>query len=101
MQLTHPTTGATKTVDDDADVTELTDAGWQVSSPPAEDEDDAADESADDALSAAGTTSSTEAESAEAANTTAPTTQDEVDTGHAGLQVDEGATTAETGTDPA
>jgi hypothetical protein len=100
MQLTHPTTGATKTLPDDADVTEYTDAGWQVSSPPAADED-SADESADDAASAAGTTSSKEAESAEAANTTAPTTQDEVDAGHAGLQVDEGATTAETGTDPA
>ena len=86
MQLTHKVTVATKEVDDgtsDEDLKELKTAGWDVSSPPPDDDSGSSDEDSGDGKGEA-----------------QPTTQDEVDTGHAGLQVDEGASVAESGDNP-
>lgn len=99
MELTHKVTGATKKVDDGLSEEELAsyrDAGWAVTSAPA-DSGDAASGSSGSAKGG----DQKKAESSSEKGAATETTQDEVDTGHAGLKVDEGATVAETGDNPA
>ncbi len=118
MEFIHPVTGATRSTDDDEKAERLRSAGWQPvlgSADPDESADKPAPQASKQKASkssgkgrkkSSGSASDHEAEagsgdSGESSGEPVPTTQDEVDAGHAGLQVDEGATVAETGSNPA
>jgi hypothetical protein len=113
MEFIHPVTGATRSTDDDEKAERLCSAGWQPVLGSA-DPDESADKPAPAASKQKASKSSgkgrkkssgsasdheAEADPALTGDTQKQLEREAVETGHGGLQEDEGATTAPTGSD--
>ena len=106
MELVHVVTGATKTVPDDADVSEMEIAGWQIvegsrgagqPEPTTTEEPEVSEPTEPDPHDAGGGHDEPAAEPEAQEQTQESLETEAEETGHAGLQEDEGATTAKAG----